>query len=134
MGDNAVNTFRKTARRAVILYDEQCVVCARLARWVVRRDKNRAYECVGNRDRDTWRRLEVALSPARLNETVHLVSAGDIQVETGAKAVLSVLRGLPWPWRALGLAGSIPPLPYMLEPLYRWTARRRGAISRFLRL
>jgi predicted DCC family thiol-disulfide oxidoreductase YuxK len=109
----------------IVLFDEGCGFCTRLAGWLEQRPMI-AVEPIGS---PTGARLLRDLPPERRYDTVHVVD-GRGRRFSGAEALPPLLCTLP------GLAWAAPiaeAFPRPLEWGYELVARHRGALSRLLR-
>lgn len=115
-----------TAPRLIVLFDEGCGFCTRLARWLERRPTI-AVEPIGS---SVGARLLRDVPPQRRYDTVHVVERRGRRF-SGAEALPHLLRMLP------GLAWTAPIAEALPGPTawgYELVARHRGALSRLLRL
>jgi predicted DCC family thiol-disulfide oxidoreductase YuxK len=113
----------------IVLYDSECGVCNRLVRWLIRRDRHLRLTFAslqGDTARDLRSRQPVIPSQS---DTLVLVrgTQPNEEVLLRTRAVLGVLALLPWPWRALGPLGVLPPV--LLDPPYRLFAAVRNHLA-----
>ena len=118
--------------RGIVLYDADCGLCQWSADVGARRDR---------RHRLVFRSLQTAdlaalspgLTPEMVREELYFVRP-DATRCAGIHAVARTLFNLPFPFKAAGLILSLPPVAWLLTPLYRFVARNRAAISGWLGL
>jgi predicted DCC family thiol-disulfide oxidoreductase YuxK len=109
----------------IVLYDSECGVCNYLVDWLISRDRHQrlVYASLQGTTAQTLRKRNPAI-PSQA-ETLVLVrdapQGGQIRVR--GRAVFGALALLPWPWRALGFLGILPPI--LLDPPYRLFAALR---------
>jgi len=110
-----------------VLWDGECGLCARAARWIERHDAAGRFRVVA------YQQAPAPPMSAELREAcaraVHVVTA-DGRVLRGGRASLHVLEHLGWPRLARLL--SVPPLCWGVELGYRVVARNRRLFSKLL--
>lgn len=105
----------------LIVFDGHCVLCSANARFVLRHDRARRFRLTiaqGETGRDVQRRF--GLDPEAL-ATIIVVQDGKALVRSDA--VLAIVAGLGWPWRAFALFRLVP--RFVRDPLYGLVARNR---------
>lgn len=112
----------------VVLYDGSCGVCGWAVRWVLRRDRRRAFR-FAPLDSAEGRRLLDRHGVVSDGGTVVVLDAGETFVR--GDAVLRILRRLGGAWHLLRV-GSLLPRP-LRNALYDWVARHRGRLGKTLR-
>jgi len=117
-------------RRLVALFDGDCGVCGRMARFIGHRDVHRHVERQNLRDPVASSRFP-SLDPDAVRASMHVVGA-DGRVQIGLDAVRAVLAELPgaWPWVARGL--GLPGLHGLAGAGYRAFARHRLVFNRWV--
>ncbi len=109
----------------IVLYDAECGVCNKLVDWLIRRDRHQrmVYASLQGTTAQTLRER----NPEIPFQTQTLVLVSDApqgkQIRVRGRAVFGALTLLPWPWRALGSLGILPPI--ILDPPYRLFAALR---------
>jgi predicted DCC family thiol-disulfide oxidoreductase YuxK len=120
--------------RLTVLFDRDCGICGLTARNLARWDRAGRFSIVplqfaaGGEDR---RLAEVAVRYALADELHVVDSAG--RVASGGAAALAIIDALPGgrllrPWAAFG------PFRRLVSIGYRWIARHRRQIGRWLRI
>ena len=110
-----------TSEPELIVFDGECVLCSRTARFVLKRDKARRFRLTtaqGETGQRLYRELGLATDAF---ETMLVVRGG--RALTESDAALAIARGLGWPWRAAA-AARIVPKP-LRDAFYRLVARNR---------
>ena len=105
----------------VILFDGLCPLCSANARFILRHDRRGRFRLASMQSeagQALYRRF--GIDPAD-PETLILVEDG--RARRDSDAVLAILSGLGWPWRAAAAARIVPAA--LRDPLYRWLARNR---------
>ena len=122
--ENSLQRYDRLDERSdgpVILFDAECVLCSRNAKFVLKHDK------IG-RFRLTSMQGEVGAEIDRRhgmdpqNPNSMLVVEGE-RVRQDSDAVLSIYQRLGDPWRFLGVLRIVP--AFLRDPVYRWLARNR---------
>jgi predicted DCC family thiol-disulfide oxidoreductase YuxK len=108
--------------RMTLVYDGECGFCARLARWVERRDRARRIAVRPNQEPGLIESL--GLTREEVDRASWVVEAGGRKFE-GAAGISRVLRELGGGWRLLGSLYLVPPLGWVEDRYYRRVARRR---------
>lgn len=105
----------------IVVFDAQCLLCSRWVRFLLRHDRAGRFRFASIQGA-TGREL-LARSGLRVEglETLLLVD-GDRTFQHTA-AILRVLHGLGWPWRAAWIAWLVP--APLRDAAYRAVARRR---------
>ena len=105
----------------LIVFDGLCGLCSASAEFVLRRDR-RAHFLLSTAQSPAGRAAYLAhqLDPDAMT-TMVVVENG--KAHTESDAVLKVLTGLGWPWRAAGIAHIVP--RFIRNPVNRWVARNR---------
>lgn len=105
----------------IVLFDAQCVLCSANAQFILKHDRRARFRLAAMQG-------EVGAALFRQHgidptdpDTILLVE-GD-RVLRDSDAVLAIYVGLGWPWRAVGLASSLPTA--LRDRIYRWVARNR---------
>ena len=109
------------AGHPIIVFDAECVLCSANAQFVLRHDRRRRFRLAsmqGEVGAALFRRH--GIDPADPDTMV--VVDGD-RVSRNSDAVLTIYRGLGWPWRLAGAAALVPRA--VRDPVYRWVARNR---------
>jgi predicted DCC family thiol-disulfide oxidoreductase YuxK len=120
--------------RLTVLYDRDCGICGLTARTLARWDRAGRFSIVPLQlaaGGDDPRLAEVAVRYALTDELHVMDSAG--RVASGGEAALAIVDALPGgrllrPWAAIG------PFRRLVSIVYRWIARHRGQIGRWLDL
>lgn len=105
----------------IILFDAECVLCSTSAQFVLKHDRNGLFRLAsmqGEAGATLCRKHGV---DPRNPTSVLLVEHGRLRRDSDA--VLSICRGLGFPWRLLVALRVIPAL--LRDPIYRWVARHR---------
>ena len=105
----------------LIVFDGMCVLCSANARFVLRHDRRghfRLTTAQGPLGESLYRRFGLSTDSY---ETMLVVERGRLLTESDA--VLAIVRGLGWPWRAAAAAAFVPRA--VRDRLYRLIARNR---------
>ena len=114
--------------RLLVLYDSDCGVCTRTARWIRRLDRRGQLELVPLQAAATV--AADAPPDATLREALH-VRAADGRWSSGGAAMLEILARLP-AGAAIARVGRLPLVCRGVDAAYRVVARNRTALSRAL--
>lgn len=111
-------------KKPLVLVDGACVLCHRLARWLVANDKKRIFLIGAWQDDRVCELLaEKGVFPP-FPDAIGLVDVSG-NVHFADEAVWRICGILPWPWCVLG---GIKVFPHFIRAyLYEWTARHRYA-------
>lgn len=113
------------------LFDGQCAVCSRSARWIGGRDAAGRVERLDLRDDVAAARFP-GVSPEAARAQMHVVLA-DGRVVVGLDGVRAVLAELPWWGWSAALLG-LPGVYWVAGRCYRWFARNRLWFNRWIPL
>lgn len=108
----------------IIVFDAECILCSANAQFVLRHDHARRFRLAsmqGAAGAALYRRF--GIDPA--DPETMIVVEGDTALRD-SDAVLSIYRGLGWPWKAAGVLRLVPSC--LRDPLYRLIARNRYRI------
>lgn len=109
--------------KRLLLFDGDCGWCSGWAAWLCRHDRDARF-LLAPLAGETARRYLGAPVPADTMALVEPLGA-DGRVLLRSRAVLGVLTGLGWPWRAAGVLRIVP--PRWGDRIYGIVARRRHA-------
>ncbi len=115
----------------VALFDGQCGVCSRSARWIGARDASHQVERLDLRDPEAAARFP-DLSPDAVRAQMHVVTP-DGRVIVGLDAVRAAFAVLPGWWLAASVLG-VPGLHAVAGVGYRLFARNRLVFNRWFPL
>lgn len=105
----------------IVVFDGQCLLCNGWVQFLLRHDRRGHFRFASIQGQAGARLLADAGLQVQGLQTLLLVDGGRSWQHTDA--ILRVLHGLGWPWRAAWVAWLIPrPLR---DGLYRWLARNR---------
>lgn len=107
--------------QAIVVFDSLCGICSANARLILRHDRSGRFRLVSMQSeagRALYRRFGIDPDDP---ETLLLVERG--RALRNSDAVIAIYRGLGWPWRLAGIAGSVP--RFLRDPVYLWVARHR---------
>lgn len=107
--------------RPLIVFDGLCGLCSASAEFVIRHDRRRHF-MLTTAQSEAGRACYVAnaLDPDAM---ATMIVIADGRTHTQSDAVLAVMSGLGWPWRAMAILKIIP--RFVRDPVYRWVARNR---------
>jgi predicted DCC family thiol-disulfide oxidoreductase YuxK len=114
--------------RVVSLFDGQCGICTRSARWIGQRDAEGRIERLDLRDPNAAARFP-ALSTDEVRANMHAIAESG-QVHVGLDAVIAVFDQLPRWWTVAAVL-RIPGIHRVSAAGYRWFARNRLRFNRF---
>lgn len=126
----ATEVNNKKRERACLGFDGLCPLCTAGASKVSRRLEGAGFEVLPMQDADAARRL--GLDPDVPTDAMRLVTASG-EVHAGVDAYLYMARFVWW-LRPLTWIALIPGGRKLLDIMYRFVARHRRPISRFLGL
>lgn len=105
----------------IIVFDALCVLCSANARFVLKHDRRGHFRLASMQSQvgaDLYR--AAGIDPAN-PETMIVVAGG--RVLRDSDAVIAILKGLGWPWRAGAALAIVPRM--IRNPCYRLVARNR---------
>lgn len=111
---------------AVLIYDGDCGLCGASVRWVKRNSQEGAFEFVACQSPQRRQRFPHITEETCMQAMVLVLPDG--RQFTGSDAAPHILRRtrrLRW----LACLFTVPGVSLVARPVYRWIARRRGAIS-----
>lgn len=111
---------------SVVVFDGECGLCNGFVAWLVRHDKRGMYVLAGSAGDVGRAVIDAAGLPREISESTIILWDGD-HARIQSDAVLSILVGLPWPWRAAGLGFAVPRV--VRDAVYRWRAARRDRVE-----
>lgn len=116
----------------IVIFDGDCGICQALRRRAERLDTGRrlTFAAYQRADLDA---LAPGLTRTQASKSLYAVREDGRRLR-GARAFFAAMRRLPGVWGVVGRIGSLPPLVWIAEPVYRLVARYRGTISRWLGL
>lgn len=112
--------------QAIVVFDGECALCNGFVAWLVRHDKHSRFLIAGSNGEVGRAAIAAAgLAPEVTASTIVLVRPEGALVRSDA--VLAILTGLGWPWRAAGIARLVP-RPWRTR-VYDWRAQRRARVE-----
>jgi predicted DCC family thiol-disulfide oxidoreductase YuxK len=110
----------------IVVFDGECALCNGFVAWLVRHDKHSRFLIAGSNGEVGRAAISAAgLAPEITASTIVLVRPDGALVRSDA--VLAILAGLGWPWRAAGIARLVP-RPWRTR-VYDWRAQRRARVE-----
>ncbi len=106
-----------------LVYDGECDFCARLARWVGRKDLRGLVQVRLNQEPGLIDRF--GLSREEVDRAAWVVEPGGRKFE-GAAAINRVLAEFGGVWSALAHLYAVPPIRWVEDRYYARVARRRA--------
>jgi predicted DCC family thiol-disulfide oxidoreductase YuxK len=110
----------------IVVFDGECGLCNGFVAWLVRRDKHAVYLLAGSAGPVGRAVIDAAGLPREISESTIIVWDGN-RARIQSDAVLAILAGLPWPWRAAGAGFAVP--RRWRDTVYRWRAARRDRVE-----
>jgi len=110
----------------VVVFDGECGLCNGFVAWLVRRDRPGRFLLAGSAGDVGAAVLRAAGMPHELTESTIVLWDGQ-RARIRSDAVLAIMAGLPWPWKALA-AGRAVPRP-LRDRLYGFVAARRPRVD-----
>ena len=109
--------------RVTLIYDGECEFCARMARWVERRDRRGQVSVRPNQAAGLIESL--GLTEDEVGRAAWAVEGSGKKFE-GAAAINRVLRELGGGWAFLGSLYLVPPVRWVEDRYYGRVARKRA--------
>lgn len=117
-------TSASPRQRALLLFDGQCPFCLKSVGVLRRLDWLGKVQFQNAREQERVPRLTPPLSPERLLEEMHLVTADQKQVYHGFGAFRWLAWRLPLFWLIAPVL-YVPGIPWLGQRIYLWIARHR---------
>ncbi|TFI57593.1 DUF393 domain-containing protein [Sphingomonas parva] len=113
--------MRELAGGPIILFDAECVLCARNAQFVLAHDRRGRFRLASVQG-EVGARLcrEHGMDP---RDPLSILLVDGERVRRDSDAVLAIYEGLGLPWRLAGVLRLVP--AFVRDPLYLWVARNR---------
>jgi predicted DCC family thiol-disulfide oxidoreductase YuxK len=105
----------------IVVFDAQCLLCNGWVQFILRHDRRGQFRFAsiqGTAGRDL-----VARAGLQVDGLQTLLLVDGLRRWQHTAAILRVLHGLGWPWRAAWIAWLVP--APLRDALYRWIARHR---------
>lgn len=109
--------------RLTLVYDKECELCTRMARWVERQDRGGQVSVRANQEAGLIESL--GLTREGVDRAAWAVEPGGRKFE-GAAAINRVLRELGGGWEVIGSLYLVPPVKWVEDRYYARVARRRA--------
>jgi predicted DCC family thiol-disulfide oxidoreductase YuxK len=106
----------------VILFDNDCMLCDGLVKWLVRHDHHARLKFAALQSATGTALLVEYGLPVGFTDSMVVLHNGRAWLQS--EGVLQILTALGGWWRVLAVAGRLVPKP-LREALYRWIARNR---------
>ena len=105
----------------IVVFDGECALCNGFVAWLIRHDRHGHFLITGSAgDVGAAVMATAGLEPVVAASTL-IVWDGTAQ--TRSDAIITIARGLPWPWRAIAVMRVIPRC--VRDGAYRFIAARR---------
>lgn len=105
----------------IVVFDAQCLLCSAWVRFLLRHDRAGVFRFASMQGATGKALLREAGLPHTELQTLLLVDGQRSWQHTAA--ILRILHGLGWPWRAVWVLWLVP--APLRDAAYRWIARRR---------
>ncbi len=111
----------------MVLFDGVCCLCNFWVRFVIRRDRSAKFRFAALESDAARRVLAGRTLPVPMPESMIVVDGEGAHLRSDA--ALRITRGLPWPWRVLGVAAVLPRgvrdwlYDLVAKHRYRWFGR-----------
>jgi predicted DCC family thiol-disulfide oxidoreductase YuxK len=112
--------------KPIVVFDGECGLCNGFVAWLVKHDKRRTYLLAGSAGPVGRAVIDAAGLPREIAESTMILWDGE-RARIQSDAVLGVLAGLTWPWRAAAVGFVVPRV--WRNAVYRWRAARRNRID-----
>ena len=121
---SSTHTTSQSKRPALVaVYDGDCGICTRFARWVVQRDGERRIEFLPSQSPDVVKRFP-EVPPEAYATSVQVFEADGTRFDQAA-GIARILKELPG-WAALAFVLTFPGLGWFWNLGYRLVAANRG--------
>lgn len=114
------------ANQRIVVFDGECGLCNGFVAWLIVRDRAGRFLVAGSAGEVGRAVIDAAGLPRDAVRSTLVLWDGQ-RGWVRSTAVLRILAGLPWPWKA-GAAGLIVPLP-LRDAIYNARAARRDRIE-----
>lgn len=112
-------------RKPIVVFDGECGLCNGFVAWLVTYDTQGTFLVAGSAGDVGRAVIDAAGLPREISESTMILWDGN-RARIQSDAVLGVLTGLRWPWKAAGAVFAVPRT--WRNALYRWRAARRNRI------
>lgn len=111
---------------SIVVFDGECGLCNGFVAWLVRHDREGRFLLAGSAGEVGREAIRRAGLPADIGASTIVYVEGAV-VRTRSDAVLAIMRGLPPPWSAVGVARLVP--RSWRDRIYGAVASRRARVS-----
>ncbi len=119
------DSSRSTPHPDLVIYDGDCGICQWSADFGTAQARGRLrYVPAQLADLDRY-----GISREDAAESVYFIRVSDGQVWKTAGAVFEQMKRMRFPFNVMGHIGALLPVRLLFEPVYRWVAANRTAIS-----
>ena len=115
---------------STVIFDGECPVCTTLKDFTEERIETDSLEFLPFQ-REAIKLADSGLTQEEASQALYLITENGKRLR-GARAVFEVMSQLPGAWGILGRIFRLPPLYWVAEPFYRWFARHRHGVSKFI--
>lgn len=113
------------ALKPIVVFDGECGLCNGFVAWLVAHDEHRVFLLAGSAGEVGRAVIDAAGLPREISESTMILWDGE-RARIQSDAVLGVLGGLGWPWKAAAAGLAVP--RSWRNGVYRWRAARRNRI------
>lgn len=113
------------ATHPIVVFDGECGLCNGFVAWLIRHDAQGRFLIAGSAGDVGRAVVQRAGLPPDITQSTLLVWDGTAHLQSDA--VVTVARGLPWPWRAATAMRAIP--ASWRDAVYRFVAARRPRVE-----
>lgn len=105
----------------IIVFDSTCLLCSASVRFLLRHDRQGLFNFASIQGKSG--QLLLAQAGLKLDGLQTLLLVDGKRSWRHSAAILRIMHGLGWPWRAAWIAWLVP--APIRDALYRWIARNR---------
>lgn len=113
-----------------VIFDGDCKFCTALKDFSEDKTDGRALNFIPLQSSE-FDEVAPHLTRGTAEKALYVITSNGKQLR-GSRAVFEIMRELPGVWGVIGKILGTPPIYWLAEPFYRWFAKHRHEINKFL--